>query len=80
MAGPLTVLGHVLKPFRNLVASRPVLATLWVNLRCHFAVSGYCDLPINVGRDKILLEEIQQIFFGLYRDTRFLRGSTGSPS
>ena len=24
MGGPLTVLGHVLKPFRSLVASRPV--------------------------------------------------------
>ena len=49
MAMPFTALNKALKPFRNLVAGRPVLATFQVNLRCNSAC-GYCDLPLNVGR------------------------------
>ena len=64
MVGLLTVLGHVLKPFRNLVASRPVLATFQVNLRCNSAC-GYCDLPLNVGQDEMTREETQRVFSGL---------------
>jgi MoaA/NifB/PqqE/SkfB family radical SAM enzyme len=79
MAGPLTVLSHVLKPFRNLVASRPVLATLQVNLRCNSAC-GYCDLPLNVGRYEMTREEIQRVFSGLYRDgVRFVLVQGGEP-
>jgi hypothetical protein len=48
MAAPFTVLSQVLRPFTNLIAGRPVLATFQVNLRCNFAC-GYCDLPLNVG-------------------------------
>ena len=49
MAVPFTALNRALKPFRNLLAARPVLATFQVNLRCNSAC-GYCDLPRNVGR------------------------------
>ncbi|MEQ1791500.1 MAG: radical SAM protein [Nitrospira sp.] len=79
MAGPLTVLSHVLKPFRNLVASRPVLATFQVNLRCNSAC-GYCDLPLNVGRYEMTREEIQLVFSGLYREgVRFVLVQGGEP-
>ena len=79
MAGPLTVLGHVLKPFRNLVAGKPVLATFQVNLRCNSAC-GYCDLPLNVGRYEMSREEIHGVFPGLYRDgVRFVLVQGGEP-
>ena len=49
MTAPFTTLNRALKPFTNLIAGRPVLATFQVNLRCNSAC-GYCDLPLNVGR------------------------------
>ena len=49
MATPFTVLNRALKPFRNLLTGKPVLATFQVNLRCNSAC-GYCDLPLNAGR------------------------------
>ena len=45
---PFTALDRALKPFTNLIAGRPVLATFQVNFRCNSAC-GYCDLPLNVG-------------------------------
>ena len=48
MAVPFAVLNNTLKPDKNLLAGRPVLATFQVNLRCNSAC-GYCDLPLNVG-------------------------------
>lgn len=79
MATPLTVLGQSLKPFRNLWAGRPVLATLQVNLRCNSAC-GYCDLPLNVGRYEMTREEILRVFSRLYRDgVRFVLVQGGEP-
>ena len=67
MAVPFTSLNRVLKPFRNLLAGRPVLATFQVNLRCNSAC-GYCDLQLNVGRYEMSQEEIRGVLSGLYRD------------
>jgi len=38
MTVPFTALNKALKPFRNLVTGRPVLATFQVNLRVQFCV------------------------------------------
>ena len=79
MAVPFTVLDRALKPFRNLVTGRPVLATFQVNLRCNSSC-GYCDLPLNVGRYEMTREEIQRVFSGLYRDgVRFVLVQGGEP-
>ena len=79
MAALFTILSNALKPFTNLTAGRPVLATFQVNLRCNSAC-GYCDLPLNVGRYEMTREEIRDIFFGLYRDgVRFVLVQGGEP-
>jgi len=79
MAFPLLSLNQALKPVRNLLAGRPVLATFQVNLRCNSAC-GYCDLPLNVGRYEMAREEIQQVFSCLYRDgVRFVLVQGGEP-
>ena len=67
IAVPFTALNLALKPFRNFLAARPVLATFQANLRCNSAC-GYCDLPLNVGRYELTREEIQGVFSCLYRD------------
>ncbi|MEP6933211.1 MAG: radical SAM protein [Nitrospirota bacterium] len=67
MTAHFTALNRVLKPFTNLMAGRPVLATFQVNFRCNSAC-GYCDLPLNVGRYEMTREEIQRVFSSLYRD------------
>jgi hypothetical protein len=67
MGVPFTALNRTLKPFRNLLAGRPVLATLQVNLRCNSAC-GYCDLPLNVGRYEMTRKEMRGVFSCLYRD------------
>jgi hypothetical protein len=61
MAVPFTALSRALKPVRNLLVSRPVLATFQVNLRCNSAC-GYCDLPLNVGRYEMTRGEIRGVF------------------
>lgn len=72
-------LDRVVKPFRNLLAGRPVLATYQVNLRCNSAC-GYCDLPLNAGRYEMTREEIRGVFSGLYRDgVRFVLVQGGEP-
>jgi MoaA/NifB/PqqE/SkfB family radical SAM enzyme len=79
MAVPFTVLNNALKPFTNLIAGRPVLATFQVNLRCNSAC-GYCDLPLNVGRYEMTREEILRVFSSLYRDgVRFVLLQGGEP-
>ena len=79
MAVSFMVLNRALKPFRNLVAGWPVLATFQVNLRCNSAC-GYCDLPLNVGRYEMLREEILGVLPGLYRDgVRFMLVQGGEP-
>ena len=79
IAVPFTALNRALKPFRNLLAGRPVLVTFQVNLRCNSAC-GYCDLPLNVGRDEMSREEIHGVFSALYRDgVRFVLLQGGEP-
>ena len=79
MAFPLISLSQALKPVRNLLAGRPVLATFQVNLRCNSSC-GYCDLPLNVGRYEMTREEIQRVFSCLYRDgVRFVLVQGGEP-
>lgn len=79
MAAPFAALNSAAKPFTNLIAGRPVLATFQVNLRCNSAC-GYCDLPLNVGRYEMTREEVQKVFAGLYRDgVRFVLVQGGEP-
>ena len=79
MAAPLAALNTALKPFRNLVTGRPVLATFQVNLRCNSAC-GYCDLPLNAGRYEMAREEIRRVFSCLYDDgIRFVLMQGGEP-
>lgn len=79
MAVPFTALNRSLKPFRNLLAGKPVLATFQVNLRCNSAC-GYCDLPLNVGRYEMTREEIRAVFSSLHRDgVRFVLLQGGEP-
>ena len=76
---PFTALNRMLKPFRNLLAGRPVLATFQVNLRCNSAC-GYCDLPLNVGLYEMTRKEIRCVFSCLYRDgVRFVLVQGGEP-
>ena len=70
---------QALKPFTNLIAGRPVLATFLVSLRCNSAC-GYCDLPLNAGWCEMTREEIQGVFSHLYRDgVRFVLVQGGEP-
>src|SRR6266850_72790 len=79
MAVPFTALNKAVKPFRNLLAGRPVLATFQVNLRCNSAC-GYCDLPLNVGRYEMTREEIRDVFSCLYHEgMRFVLVQGGEP-
>jgi MoaA/NifB/PqqE/SkfB family radical SAM enzyme len=79
MAAPFTALNRAVKPFINLMARRPVLATFQVNLRCNSAC-GYCDLPLNAGRYEMTREEIHGVFSRLYRDgVRFVLVQGGEP-
>ncbi len=67
-------------PFRNLLRGRPVLAIFEVCLRCN-SQCGYCDLPLNQGRDELSRQEIQTIFTKLYHDDgiRYLFIQGGEP-
>jgi MoaA/NifB/PqqE/SkfB family radical SAM enzyme len=79
MTFPVTFLNQALRPFGNLLACRPILATFQVNLRCNSAC-GYCDLPLNVGRYEMTREEIHGVFSRLYRDgVRFVLVQGGEP-
>ena len=78
-AASFTALSQSLRPFSNLWAGRPVLATFQVSLRCNSAC-GYCDLPLNVGRYEMTREEILDVFSRLYRDgVRFVLVQGGEP-
>ncbi|TKB71797.1 MAG: radical SAM protein [Nitrospira sp.] len=79
MSFSITSLTQALRPVKNLLAGRPVLATFQVNLRCNSAC-GYCDLPLNVGRYEMTREEIRDVFSRLYRDgVRFVLVQGGEP-
>ncbi len=69
----------ILKPLINLVRSQPLLAIFEVCLRCNSAC-GYCDLPLNQGREELSRDEIKTIFTDLYADgIRFLFIQGGEP-
>jgi molybdenum cofactor biosynthesis enzyme MoaA len=79
MADHFMALNKALKPFRNLVTGRPVLATFQINLRCNSAC-GYCDLPLNAGRYEMTRQEIRGVFSCLYREgMRFVLVQGGEP-
>jgi len=79
MAVPFTALRRALKPVRNLLVSRPVLATFQVNLRYNSAC-GYCDLPLNVGRYEMTRGEIRGVLSYLYREgVQFVLLQGGEP-
>ena len=76
----MPLLSHLAHPFRNLVRGRPVLAIFEACLRCN-SQCGYCDLPLNQGRDELSRQEIQKIFTKLYQDDgiRYLFIQGGEP-
>ena len=55
----------MLKTLKNLIQGKPVLAIFEVCLRCNSAC-GYCDLPLNEGREELTREQIKTIFTKLY--------------
>lgn len=68
-----------IKPLKNLIQQRPILAIFEVCLRCNSAC-GYCDLPLNQGRPELTRAEIKTIFTKLYADgIRFLFIQGGEP-
>lgn len=69
-----------LKPISNLLRGKPILAIFEICLRCNSAC-GYCDLPLNKGREELSREEIKTIFTKLYADgIRFLFIQGGEPT
>ncbi len=61
------MLHTLLKPIKNIIQKRPILAILEVTLRCNSAC-GYCDLPLNQGRYEMSREEISRVFSHLYEE------------
>lgn len=57
----------MLKTITNLITGKPILAIFEVCLRCNSAC-GYCDLPLNQGRDELTRDQIKTIFSSLYQD------------
>ena len=76
----MPLLSHITHPIRNLAQRRPVLAIFEACLRCN-SQCGYCDLPLNQGRDELSRQDIQQIFTKLYHDDgiRYLFIQGGEP-
>ena len=54
-----------LKPIKNILQRRPILAIYEITLRCNSACR-YCDLPLNQGRYEMSRKEIFQVFSHLY--------------
>ncbi len=61
------MLQALLKPIKNILQRRPILAILEVTLRCNSAC-GYCDLPLNHGRYEMSRKEIFRVFSHLYEE------------
>ncbi len=76
----MSFLSELTHPIRNLVRGRPVLAIFEACLRCN-SQCGYCDLPLNQGREELSRQEIQRIFTKLYHDDgiRYLFIQGGEP-
>jgi len=68
-----------LRPLKNLMTGRPVLAIFEICLRCNSSC-GYCDLPLNIGRYEMTRQEIHQVFTRLYEDgLRYIFIQGGEP-
>lgn len=66
-------------PIWSLLRGRPVMAVFEICLRCN-SRCGYCDLPLNQGRDEMTRAEIRAIFTALYRQgLRYLFVQGGEP-
>lgn len=61
------MLSTLLKPIKNILQRRPILAIFEATLRCNSAC-GYCDLPLNQGRYEMSREEISRVFSHLYEE------------
>lgn len=71
---------YSLKPITNLIKGRPILAIFEICLRCNSAC-GYCDLPLNEGREELTREQIKSLFTDLYSNgLRFLFIQGGEPT
>ena len=57
----------LLKPIKNILQRRPILAIFEATLRCNSAC-GYCDLPLNQGRYEMSRAEISRVFSHLYEE------------
>ena len=69
----------MLQTIKNLALGRPVLAIFEVCLRCNSAC-GYCDLPLNQGREELSREQIRTIFTALYTEgVRYVFLQGGEP-
>ena len=58
---------NLLKPVKNILQKRPILAIFEITLRCNSAC-GYCDLPLNQGRYEMSRAEIFRVFSHLYEE------------
>ena len=76
----LSSLHKSIKPVTNLLSKKPILVIFEVCLRCN-SKCGYCDLPLNEGREELTREEIKTIFQGLYKEgVRFVFLQGGEPT
>ena len=69
----------MLHTIKNVWHGRPILAIFEVCLRCNSAC-GYCDLPLNEGREELTREQIKTIFTKLYAEgVRYVFLQGGEP-
>lgn len=69
----------MLKTIKNVISGKPILAIFEVCLQCNSAC-GYCDLPLNEGREELTREQIYTIFSKLYKDgVRYVFLQGGEP-
>jgi len=69
----------MLQTIKNIALGRPVLAIFEACLRCNSAC-GYCDLPLNEGREELSREQIRIIFTDLYAEgVRYVFLQGGEP-
>lgn len=76
----LDALRKTIQPVVNIIRQKPVLAIFEACLRCN-SQCGYCDLPLNEGREELDREQIKTMFTHLYDEgirVVFLQG--GEPT
>lgn len=75
----LPKLQTAVKPLKNLLQERPILAVFEVCLRCN-SECQYCDLPLNQGHAEMSRSRIREVFSSLYQEgLRFLFIQGGEP-